>query len=702
MHRFGSVIASARSAVINAGAGLGARVRHTASAGSRISQIYGQDVYHADTDRKLSNKEADVLAQRILDWAASRGAQSYNHYFHPMGLNCRTGGSDHAFLNYDFKNERPIESFSGSVLLRGETDGSSFPNGGMRATHSAGAYLFWDGLTPPFVKDSTLFLPACFYSFNGEALDEKIPLLRAGDALSTQVLRVLRVLGDKKTKSIHTSVGCEQEFFLMNRDLFMKRPDLVATGRTLLGAPPVKGQQLEHHYFATVAPRVHDFFDDLKRRCWAMGIPIENAHQEVAPGQFEVSPIFQKSSIALDTNMLLMLVIEETARDHKMAALLHEKPFVGVNGSGKHNNWSIDTNDGVNLFKVGKSKDENIRFMVFMTAMISAVSQHGDLLRLAVGVPGNDHRLGACEAPPGIVSMYTGANLLEHLEGVVNGKPLEGYGQRVHEIDIGVKRLGLQEVPTEDRNRTSPFPFVGNRFEFRAVGSSQSPGLPGTMLAAIAAEGCKQLADLVESKVGKGIPADKAVTEAVRETLKQHLPRAVFNGNGYSNEWVQEAKRRGLPNINNSVDAVSNFTAAKNLQLFSDHGILSKTEAHARQEIMHEGYAKQIALEAKCQVELARKQVIPAALRFSALLSGNAAAPHSLVENVKQNVRAANDTADALQGKLSSLHHAAEYRDQVVPLMGALRAACDGLEQVVPASEWTLPTYDQILHSVHY
>jgi glutamine synthetase len=657
---------------------------------------------------------ADMVANAMKEWAVENGATHFTHWFQPMtGL---TAEKHDSFIS--FGADGLLLEFSGKMLIKGEPDASSFPSGGLRSTFEARGYTAWDPTSPAFIRQSTngatLCIPTAFCSWTGEALDKKTPLLRSAEVLSRNAVKLLRALGDSQVKSVYPTVGGEQEYFLIDRNLFMLRPDLVACGRTLIGARPPKGQELEDHYFGSISPRVLAFMQESELELWKLGVPVKTRHNEVAPSQYELAPIFERTTIATDHNMLTMEVLRQVAIRHGFVCLLHEKPYAGINGSGKHNNWSLATDKGDNLLEPGKTPAQNLRFVVFLTAVLRAVDMHADLLRISVAHAGNDHRLGANEAPPAIISAYLGEQLNDVVVSLVTGNALaENKGKA--RLTLGVNTLPPLPRDATDRNRTSPFAFTGNKFEFRAVGASQSIANPNIVLNTIAADSLGWMAEQIEKrKATMGLEA--AVQQVVQETLKKHQ-RVIFNGNGYSAEWHAEAEKRGLPNLRNTVDALSQFATEKNLALFEQQGVLTRKEVESRSHIAFEGYVKAIAIEAQSLLGLASTHVLPAALRFqtevaaavSAVRGMPAAADlrsqEKLLNAVTTRVGGLITAADALrevyekaeQNHGSLRDHAAYYRDTVIPAMQKVREACDALEAMVDDHIWPLPKYREML-----
>ncbi|MGE3174456.1 MAG: glutamine synthetase III [Planctomycetota bacterium] len=661
--------------------------------------------------QELDPALADQVANAMKDWASERGATHFTHWFQPM-----TGATAEKHDSFaTIEDGRLLLEFSGKALVKGEPDASSFPSGGLRATFEARGYTAWDPTSPAFIRQTTngatLCIPTAFCSWTGEALDEKTPLLRSSEALSREAVRMLRLLGDPDVSFVYPTLGCEQEYFLVDRDLYLLRPDLIATGRTLLGARPPKGQELEDHYFGSIQPRVLAFMQEVENELWKLGVPVKTRHNEVAPQQYEIAPIFERTTVAADHNMLCMEVLRQVAMRHGFQCLLHEKPFAGINGSGKHNNWSVSTDAGENLLEPGNTPADNMRFMVFLTAVVRAVDLHADLLRGTIAHAGNDHRLGANEAPPAIISIYLGEQLSDVVESIVAGTAGRSERQR------DTMRLGVGTLPTlprdaTDRNRTSPFAFTGNKFEFRAVGSSQATAKPNAILNTIVAESLAVMADAIEQRKQKGLVA--AVDEVVAETLKKHH-RVIFNGNGYSAEWHQEAERRGLPNLRNAVDAIGTFCDAKNVKMFERFGVLTAKEAESRMNIQFEAYSKAIAIEGQSCLSMARTMVLPAAQKHQSLVAQSLmAAKGAGVAVDAQQRRLANMSAliEQLVARIDDLgaefehaehhegsprEHAAMYRDKVVSSMNRLRETADALEAMVDDDLWPLPKYRELL-----
>ncbi|TCL53801.1 L-glutamine synthetase [Hydrogenispora ethanolica] len=663
-----------------------------------------------DEGLPLDPSVADVVANAMKDWAIEKGATHFTHWFQPMtGI---TAEKHDSFIS-PTSDGRVILEFSGKELIKGEPDASSFPSGGLRATFEARGYTAWDCTSPAFFKDKTLYIPTAFCSYTGEALDKKTPLLRSMEALSKQAVRVLRLLGNTTATKVTTTVGPEQEYFIIDKKLYDKRKDLILTGRTLFGSKPPKGQELEDHYFGAIKERISGFMAEVDQELWKLGVLAKTKHNEVAPAQHELAPIFSTTNIATDHNQLVMETLKKVAARHGLVCLLHEKPFAGVNGSGKHNNWSMSTNDGQNLLDPGKTPHENEQFLLFLTAVIQAVDEYSEILRVAAANPGNDHRLGANEAPPAIISIFLGEQLSDILEQLENGgaKSSKSGG----ELRIGVTTLPTLPKDSTDRNRTSPFAFTGNKFEFRMVPSSASIAGPNTALNTIVAEILSRIADRLE----KATDVDAEVQAIIKEIIKNHK-RIVFNGNNYSDEWVVEAEKRGLPNIKSTVASIPYLISDKSIKVFENHGVLSKVELHSRYEIFLEEYAKVINIEALTMLDIAKRQILPASIKFagelaasinkikSATAKASTAAEEKLlvevsavVDSFSANIAAlekAVEEAEATSG--DALKHAEFYRDVVFTTMAKVRVDADKLETLVDASIWPLPTYADMLFNV--
>ncbi|MDD5190978.1 MAG: glutamine synthetase III, partial [Dehalococcoidales bacterium] len=651
---------------------------------------------------------AEVVASVMKDWAISKGATHFTHWFQPM--TSITAEKHDSFIS-PTPDGRVMMEFSGKELIKGEPDASSFPSGGLRATFEARGYTVWDYTSPAFVKDGSLYIPTAFASYTGEALDKKTPLLRSMDALNRQAIRVLRLLGNKTAKRVVTTVGPEQEYFIIDKKLFDQREDLILTGRTLFGAKPPKGQEMEDHYFGHLNDRIAAFMADLDTELWKLGVSAKTKHNEVAPAQHELAPIFTTTNIATDHNQLTMETMKKVALRHGLVCLLHEKPFAGINGSGKHNNWSMATSDGQNLLDPGKAPHENKQFLLFLSAIIQAVDDYADLLRVSAASPGNDHRLGANEAPPAIISIYLGDQLTDVLNQIEAG------GATRSKVS-GTMHLGTKSLPswfkdTADRNRTSPFAFTGNKFEFRMVGSMQSIAGANFVLNTIVAESLCQFADRLE----KAKNVQKEIDAIILEVIKQHK-RVIFNGNNYSEDWVKEAKKRGLPNISSTVDAIGAMYEEKNLALMSRHGVLSRVEMESRGEINYEIYIKTVNIEALTMIEMSKRLIQPAVISYKTDLAASISSILAIGGNVeveKGLFGSISEAAGSFAAKLAKLEKVTEsaaglhgntkaqavaYRDQVFKAMGELRKDADALEALLDAGYWPMPTYAELLFTV--
>lgn len=662
-----------------------------------------------DQGEELTIEVAEVVANAMKDWAIERGATHYTHWFQP--LTGRTAEKHDSFIS-PTSDGGVIMEFSGRQLIQGEPDASSFPSGGIRATFEARGYTGWDCTSPAFLKEDsagnvTLAIPTAFCSYTGEALDKKTPILRSMAAVSKQALRVLKALGNKTSKRVIATVGPEQEYFLIDKKYYDQRLDLMTAGRTLFGAPAPKGQELEDQYFGAIKDRISEFMRDLDIELWKMGIASKTKHNEVAPAQFEMAPIFNTVNIAADHNQLVMETLQKVALRHGLVCLLHEKPFAGINGSGKHNNWSLATDDGVNLLEPGSTPHDNEIFLVFLSALLIAVDKHADLLRAAAANPGNDHRLGANEAPPAIISIFMGDELTRILEGL--GKSQKVSSSKQDYIEIGVDSLPRLPKDNTDRNRTSPFAFTGNKFEFRMVPSSASISGPNVILNTIVSEALDEIAARLEKSKNKNTEAQAIIREAV-----QKHGRVIYNGNGYSEEWVKEAKKRGLPNIKSMVEALDAVVSRKSLEVFSKYKVLSEHEMHSRYDVYLEQYAKQINIEARAAVEMVQKQYIPAVIAFTTRLADNisslkkvsasAAVPEELLGKVTDLLESASGKLEALekglkkaQGIEKTAAKAKSYRDDVFSEMQSLRQEIDALEGLVSSDLWPVPTYSEML-----
>ena len=648
---------------------------------------------------------ADEVAAAMKSWAISKGATHYTHWFQPMtGI---TAEKHDAFLEPD-KEGKPVLEFTGKALIKGEPDASSFPSGGIRATFEARGYTVWDPTSDAFIKDDTLCIPTAFCSYTGAVLDKKTPLLRSMEALNKQAIRILRLFGSD-AKYVYTTVGCEQEYFLVNKEDYAQRPDLILTGRTLFGNPTPKGQTLEDHYFGTIRPRVKAFMKDLDEELWKFGIYSKTEHNEVAPCQHEMAPIFARSNVAADENQLVMETMKKVADRHGFVCLLHEKPFEGINGSGKHNNWAISTDSGENLLNPGKHSAGNTRFLLFLAAVVKAVDEYQDLLRISVATAGNDHRLGANEAPPAIVSMFVGDELMATIDALIEGKAPEE--KKEESLPTKVSMLPNIKKDNTDRNRTSPFAFTGNKFEFRMPGSAVNISCTNIMLNTAVAESLRQFADRLEKESGD---FDANVRKLVGEELKKHQ-RILFNGNGYSDEWVKEAERRGLLNLKSTPEAYAHYNDQKNLDLFAKHGIYTKDELEARQVIGLSEYAKIISIEAETMLQMTDKEILPASLAFGGDIAASAQTKKELgvpaeVETKLLKDLSAHNTAlyengeklkKALAATPDGAQHAADYMyETIVPLMDAERKEADALEALVGKEYWPYPDYTDLLFYV--
>ncbi len=663
---------------------------------------------------ELNPAIADVVANEMKEWAIEKGATHFTHWFQPMtGV---TAEKHDAFINPTGDGKVLLE-FSGKELIKGEPDASSFPSGGLRATFEARGYTAWDCTSPAFIKETPnatiLCIPTAFCSYKGEALDKKTPLLRSMQAIDIQAVRVLNALGDKAVTKVDTSVGPEQEYFLVDKEKYLKRKDLIYTGRTLFGAMPPKGQELDDHYFGTIKERIAGFMEDLNIELWKLGITAKTQHNEVAPAQHELAPIYASNNVATDHNQLIMEVMKRVADRKGLVCLLHEKPFAGINGSGKHNNWSIVTNTGKNLLDPGKTPHENEQFLVFLAAIVAAVDKHADLLRLSASTPGNDHRLGANEAPPAIISIFLG----EQLQDVVNQLVTVGEATRTKQgsaLATGVHTLPAFEKDATDRNRTSPFAFTGNKFEFRMVGSTQSISDPNVILNTIVADELALIADQLEKSDNPGYLAH----EIVKDLLTKHQ-RVIFNGNGYSDEWVEEAARRGLPNLKSMVDAIPSLVKPGAIELFERHGVYTKDELVSRAEIMFEQYCKVINIEALATVNIARKNIVPAVIAYQTSLAesintikaaSGIATPvqESLLKDISANLAELFVAIGELEASIAEAGklevdipaQARFFHDIVFENMAKVRKPADALEMLVEKKAWPLPSYGDLLFEV--
>jgi len=695
---------------------------------SPAQKIYGSLVFNDQAQKQYLSKDvykklrattlrgepidasiADQVAQGMKEWALAHGASHYTHWFIPLtGLSAEK----HDTFLEPTADGGALAEFDGKTLIKGEPDASSFPSGGSRSTFEARGYTAWDPTSPAFIQEevngATLTIPTAFVSYTGEALDHKTPLLRSSEALSVQALRLLRLFGNKTVKRVFTTLGPEQEYFLIDRQYYELRPDLVACGRTLFGAPPYRGQELEDHYFGAIRERILAFMMDLDRELWRLGIPSKTRHNEVAPAQFELAPIFERSSLGADHNMMVMELMKRIALRHDLVCLLHEKPFAGINGSGKHNNWSMSTDENENLLEPGKTPHDNAQFLAFLTATISAVDEYAELLRIAVSGPGNDHRLGANEAPPAIISVYLGSQLEEIVEQLETGKPSKTSHGGV--MELGVTTLPTLPKDTTDRNRTSPFAFTGNKFEFRAVGSTAPCYWPQTVLNTIVAEAVKDLADELEKGSGD---FNKRLAEALRKRIKAHK-KVVFSGNGYSADWHKEAAKRGLPNLKDTPACLKAAHNQKYIDLFKGHKVANEIEYESRVEIGWERYVKVINIEANATLDIGRSQILPAVLAYQSKLAGalrdtkmaGVSVPpteKAMLQAVVKGVVDLSNALDALEKALTKANatdakkQGETFRDSVIPAMQKVRGLADGLEGVVEDDLWPLPKYREML-----
>jgi glutamine synthetase len=692
-------------------------------------EIYGELVFNETAQKKFLSKDvfkklkattqagdaldatiADQVAQGMKEWALAHGASHYTHWFIPM-----TGGSaeKHDTFLEPTNSGGAIAEFDGKTLIKGEPDASSFPSGGTRATFEARGYTAWDPTSPAFImkeiSGATLYIPTAFVSYTEEALDHKTPLLRSMEALSTQAIRLLRLFGNTSAKRVFTTMGPEQEYFLIDRRYYEQRPDLIAGGRALFGAQPYRGQELEDHYFGSIRARILAFMMDFDRECWRLGIPAKTRHNEVAPAQFEIAPIFEKSSVASDHNMIVMELLRRIAIKHGLVCLLHEKPFAGINGNGKHNNWSMATNENENLLEPGNTPHENAQFLAFLTATIAAVDKYAELLRIGISGPGNDHRLGANEAPPAIISIFLGDQLDDIVSQLEKGSASRS--KKGGTMELGVSVLPPLPKDATDRNRTSPFAFTGNKFEFRAVGSTAPIYFPNTILNTIVAEQLDELATELEK--GKG-SFNKTLGSALQSRIKEHK-RVIFNGNGYAEAWHKEAAKRGLPNLKTTVDALHAMDKPEYKKLFAKYKVLNNKEYTAREEIMWERYIKVCNIEALACADIAKNMIFPAAIKYQSELACAIKSTEEVVSVSQKAAKAAlemtvgeiNNLFDAI-GKLEEVHGAAEgqsslpkkaeaYKDHVLPAMLGVRKVVDGLEAYVSDELWPLPKYREML-----
>lgn len=687
----------------------GSKVFNDAIMKARLpKETYKQVKKAIDEGERLDIATANVVANAMKDWAVENGATHFTHWFQPMtGI---TAEKHDSFISPTSEGAIIME-FSGKELVRGEPDASSFPSGGLRATFEARGYTAWDPTSYAFIKDGVLCIPTAFCSYGGEALDKKTPLLRSMQAINNQALRIIRLFGNTTAKSVKTTVGPEQEYFLIPKALYDKRKDLIFTGRTLFGAKAPKGQELEDHYFGAIKPKVQEFMKELNDELWKLGILAKTEHNEVAPAQHELAPIFTTTNIATDHNQLTMEIMQKVAKKYDMVCLLHEKPFAGVNGSGKHNNWSISTDTGINLLEPGETPYDNAQFLLFLTAVIKAVDEYQDLLRISASSAGNDHRLGANEAPPAVVSMFLGDELTEILEAIeTDGKYV---GKEKTLMKVGVHVIPKFPKDTTDRNRTSPFAFTGNKFEFRMVGSSMSIAEANIILNTAVAEELKQFADTLEG--AKDFTS--ALHDLIKKTITEHK-RIIFNGNGYNDEWIAEAEKRGLLNLKSTPDCLPYFLHEKNVKLFTEHKVLSETEMKARYEIMLENYIKTINIEALTMVDMVNKDILPAISKYIYDLSEAVIKRSAIIPNVsggfmKTRIEKLSSLYDSIAEKVEtlvqlladkpegdSLKEAQFVREKIFEQMSSLRADVDSAESITASSDWPYPSYGELLFGV--
>ena len=698
----------------------------------KVADIFGENVFNdtamqerlpkkvyknlrktIEEGNELDLETADVIAHEMKEWAIEKGATHYTHWFQPLtGV---TAEKHDSFISAPLPSGKVLMSFSGKELIKGEPDASSFPSGGLRATFEARGYTAWDCTSPAFIRQdaagATLCIPTAFCSYKGEALDQKTPLLRSMEAVCIQSMRLLRLFGNTTSRKVVPSVGPEQEYFLVDANKFLQRKDLIYAGRTLFGAMPPKGQEMDDHYFGTIRQRVAGFMKDLNEELWKVGVSAKTQHNEVAPAQHELAPIYAPANIAVDHNQLIMQTMKRIACRHGMKCLLHEKPFAGVNGSGKHNNWSLVTDDGINMLEPGKTPHENMQFLLVLTCILKAVNRHADLLRESAADPGNDHRLGANEAPPAIISIFLGEQLGDVMEQLIST------GEATHSIKGGKLETGVKTLPdlakdATDRNRTSPFAFTGNKFEFRMVGSRDSIAAPNVVLNTIVAEAFAEACDVLEETDD----FDKAVHDLIKEYAIENQ-RIVFNGDGYSEAWVAEAERRGLPNIKSMVEAIPAMTTDKAVKLFEKFCVFTKVELESRAEIQYEAYAKAINIEARTMIDMASKQIIPAIMKYTKTLADTVLSVKEAGADVSVQSGLLNEvsgllveTKAALEALIKATDEAAVkeegavqanfYHDEVFPAMEALRAPVDRLEMIVDKDVWPMPSYGDLIFEV--
>ena len=677
-------------------------------------KVYKELKKTIEEGKELSLEVADVVAHEMKEWAIEKGATHYSHWFQPLtGV---TAEKHDAFITAPKENGKVLMSFSGKELIKGESDASSFPSGGLRATFEARGYTAWDCTSPAFVRHDaaggTLCIPTAFCSYTGEALDQKTPLLRSMEAINTQSLRLLRLFGNTTSKKVTPSVGAEQEYFLVDKEKWLQRKDLTYTGRTLFGAMPPKGQEMDDHYLGTIRQRISAYMKEVNEECWKLGVTAKTQHNEVAPAQHELAPIYAPANIAADHNQIMMRILKKVASRHGMRCLLHEKPFAGVNGSGKHNNWSLTTDDGINLLDPGKTPHENIQFLPVLTCILKAVDTHADLLRESAADVGNDQRLGGNEAPPAVISVFLGEQLGDVLDQLISTGTAT-HSKKGSLLETGVKTLPDFMKDATDRNRTSPFAFTGNKFEFRMVGSRDSISECNVVLNTIAAEAFKEACDRLEAAED----FDMAVHDLIKEYAIDHQ-RIVFNGNGYAPEWAEEAKRRGLPNLPSMVDAIPALTTSKAVKLFEEFHVFTKTELESRAEIQYEIYAKAVNIEAKTMIDIATKQIIPAVIKYTTVLAGSinavkAAGPidvsvqMDLLEKCTALLKDTNSAMNRLSKVVAKVPEIPEGReravyckDEVCKAMTELRTPVDELEMLVDKEMWPMPSYGDLIFEV--
>ena len=664
--------------------------------------------------KELSMEIADVVAHEMKEWAIEKGATHYSHWF--QRLTGVTAEKHDAFITAPMENGKVLMSFSGKELIKGEPDASSFPSGGLRATFEARGYTTWDCTSPAFVRHDaaggTLCIPTAFCSYTGEALDQKTPLLRSMEAVNVQALRLIRLFGNTTSKKVTPSVGAEQEYFLIDKDKWLQRKDLTYTGRTLFGAMPPKGQEMDDHYLGTIRQRISAYMKEVNEECWKLGISAKTQHNEVAPAQHELAPIYEAANVAADHNQMMMRILKKVASRHGMRCLLHEKPFAGVNGSGKHNNWSLTTDDGINLLEPGKTPHENIQFLLVLTCILKAVDEHADLLRESAADVGNDHRLGGNEAPPAVISVFLGEQLEDVLEQLISTGTAT-HSKKGSKLETGVKTLPDFMKDATDRNRTSPFAFTGNKFEFRMVGSRDSISSCNVVLNTIAAEVFKEACDRLEAAPD----FELAVHDLIKEYATDHQ-RIVFNGNGYAPEWEEEAKRRGLPILRSMVDAIPALTTEKSVKLFESFGVFTRAELESRAEIQYEIYAKAINIEAKTMIDIATKQIIPAVIKYTTVLAksinevkavgdidtsvqlGLLKETSKLLKETNAAMKVLGDLVAEYPSHEEGPDRAHFCRNRIVPAMEALRAPVDALEMIVDKEMWPMPSYGDLVFEV--